>query len=285
MSGRCFVVVHLMPVFSRTTCWVIAGFSAAAFALSIVPMARRIAAFNQAAHFARLHIEPQTSRHFKFAGYPEVSLTDATTPEGRSALKLEYAGATRLIEVKTPPARDLPDLGGYEEWFKVLAVNNVKTDASGRSVPEAGTEHLFLVARRTPEGFVPESWGSVRRVEWVFDFFELKPDGSIDAKVYRWPRSERSEQGLTTRNQSDHPDPREVELQKLPRLDERSPEYQLAMHVIPKLNVPEHKFNDTALSPRVLGWTLPVSMLAFLSLIGGLFFAIAPRGRAPSGTG
>lgn len=263
---------------------IVAG-SALAFAAAIVPMTQRIAAFNKSAHFARLHVEPQIAREFKLTGYPAVKLTDAVTPDGRSALRLEYAGSERLIPVKAPPVRDLPVLAGYEEWFKVLAINGVITDPSGRSAPAPGTDHLYMVARRTPEGFVPESWGSVRRVEWVFDIYELKPDGSVAMKTYRWPRSERSERNLTARNQSPKADPREVALQQLPRLDERSVEYLVAMHVIPKLNVPEHKFNDTAFSPSVLGWTLPVSMLALLSLTGGLVFAIAPRRPIPVASG
>jgi hypothetical protein len=271
-----------MPAFSRKTCWLIVAASAAAFAGAMVPMTQRIADFNKTAHFARVHVEPQVAREFKLAGYPEVKLTDAITPQGASALKLEYAGATHTIPVKPPPVRDLPVLAGYEEWFKVLAVNNVITDPSGRSVPAPGTEHLFMVARRTPDGFDPKTWGTVRRVEWLFDIYELKPDGAVSMTTYRWPRSERSERNLTNRNAGEAPDPREVALQKLPRLDERSVQYLVAMHVIPKLSVPEHKFNDTAFSPRVLGWTLPVSMLAFLTLTGALVFAIAPRRQSPA---
>ena len=65
----------------------------------------------------------------------------------------------------------------------------------------------------------------------------------------------------------------------IPRLEDRTVEHFAAMHVMPKLNMPEHKFDDTALSPEVLGWTLPVSMCAVLAFAGGLVFAIAPRRR------
>jgi hypothetical protein len=48
------------------------------------------------------------------------------------------------------------------------------------------------------------------------------------------------------------------------------------MHVIPKLNVPKYKFNDTAFSFHTLGWTLPASMLSGLVFCIAFFFAIAP---------
>lgn len=252
------------------------------FVASLAPLTRRIAEFNKNASLARFHFEPKTDRHFKLAGFPEVHLTDALTDDGRSALKLDFGATTRLIPVKAPPIRDLPVLAAYDEWFKALAVNEVTTNASGASIPKPGSEKLLLVARRTPDGFDPESWGSVRRSEWLFDIYTLLPDASITMSTYRWPRSDESERHLDSRNKSDSPRPWEVELEKIPRLKERSLEFQAALFVIPKLNVPQHKFNDTALSPRVLGWTLPVSMLCFLVMTFAGVFAIGPlRGDKP----
>jgi hypothetical protein len=51
------------------------------------------------------------------------------------------------------------------------------------------------------------------------------------------------------------------------------------MFVIPKLNVPEYKFSDTAFRIEVLGWTLPVTMASVLLIAGGVAFALAPRRR------
>ena len=53
--------------------------------------------------------------------------------------------------------------------------------------------------------------------------------------------------------------------------------YDFAMFVIPKLSVPDYKFNDTAFRLEVLSWTLPCSMCAVLAFLGGLVFAIAPK--------
>lgn len=240
-------------------------------------MTRRIAAFNAATPPLRLHADPIIAREFKLARFPAVKLTDALTEDGGAALELEYAGKSQLIPVKAPPARDLPALIGYEEWFKPLAINEVMTDpVTGSSVAKPGSERLLLVSRRTPEGFDAESWGSVRKVEWVFDIYDLKQDGGIELRTYRWPRSQRGEMYLTKRNQSATPDPREVEHQKLPILQDRSVEFFAAMYVIPKLNVPNHKFNDTAFSLRVLGWTLPTAMISLLTLTGALVFAVFP---------
>jgi hypothetical protein len=98
------------------------------------------------------------------------------------------------------------------------------------------------------------------------------PDGTIETTQRRWPRGRRAEARLE--GETDNP------LRGIEPLAPRTLEYFAAMHVIPKLNVPRHKFNDTALSPKVLGWTLPVSMLSVLGMAGGLVFTIAPRRTA-----
>lgn len=254
--------------------------SLAVFIASVIPMASRVRAFNRTANFARLHAEVKSQREFKLTAFPAVKLTDDFDDAGRAALRLNFGDAVRLIPVKPPPFRDMPNLAAYEEWAKVLAINQVRVDDDGRSAPAPGSERLLIVVRRTPDGFDPGSWGTVRRVEWLFDIYDLKPDGEVSMTTYRWPRSERSERGLRRRTQSEDARVDQVALAALPRLQERSVEYFAAMHVIPKLNVPEHKFNDTAFSPGVLGWTLPVSMFSLLTCSGGLAFALGGR-RTP----
>ncbi len=261
----------------RRIAWIVMGVSLAVFAVAMVPLSQRVRDFNEHAHFTRLHAEVKSARAFKLAAFPPVEIVDDFDDQKRAVLRLTFGDTTRLIPVQAPRVRNLPNLAAYEEWAKMLAINEVEVGPAGNSVPKAGTERLVLVVRRTPDGFDPGSWGAVRRVEWVFDVYDLKPDGQITMQTYRWPRSERSERGLQTRNQSDQPKPHEVALAALPRLEERSVEYFAAMHVIPKLNVPSHKFNDTAFSPKVLGWTLPVSMLSLLAAAGGFAFAVGGR--------
>lgn len=248
--------------------------SAAAFIGALYPMVGRIQEFNLHAGLHNYHAEVLNTRQYKIGSFPEFKLTDVPGDAGspraefESFLRLEYAGAETLIRVKKPPAFGMENLALYDEWVKVLAVNEVGRDEAGNQQAIPGSEHLLIVCRRTPDGFDPDSWGSVRRDDWVFDFYRLMPDGTIETMQRRWPRGSRAEARLET--EADSP------LRAIEPLKPRTLEYFAAMHVIPKLNVPKYKFNDTALSPQVLGWTLPVSMLGGLGLIGGLVFAIAP---------
>ena len=265
-----------MPV-SRSFMWGVVLVSGVLFAGSTAELARRAAEFNRSAHLVRYHAETKQDREFSLGVYPTVKLSDAVDDKGRATLKLEFGGHTRLIPVKAPAAKDLPTLAAYEEWVAVLAMNEVGLDAQHRSAAVPGTDRLLVVVRRTPEGFDPETWGSVRRTEWVFDLYDLKPDGSITITTRRWPRPDLREQDFQ-KQAAASTDPGMRALAAIPPLEERTPEYFAAMYVIPKLNVPAHKFNDTALNFRVLSWTLPVSMLSGLVLIPALFFAIVtPR--------
>lgn len=273
---------------------------AAAFLAGLVPMIQRVRAFNDAHPPLRMHVEPITSREFTYAKFPPVKLTDAVDASGQAVLRMDYAGATTDIPVKRPPAQNLPGLAAYDEWVKVLGIQEISV-ANQHFGAMKDTERLFIVSRRTPDGYDPDAWGSVRRIEWVFEFYELKPDGSIARSTWRWPRSDRAEKRLAREADPKQPVPPEIQsdlaklevfqadiaragrLLALPPLKQRTLEYFIALHVMPKLSVPTYKFNDTAFNPAVLGWTLPVTMSAVLLFTGGLVFTIAPRRRARTG--
>src|SRR5690606_11768432 len=74
-------------------------------------------------------------------------------------------------------------------------------------------------------------------------------------------------------------------LATIPPLEERSWQYQAALHVIPKLNVPKYRFKDTAM--KAMGWTLPVAGFAGLGVMIGIGLVMRPRagGHRASGTG
>jgi hypothetical protein len=263
---------------SRRIAWIVTLISAAAFLATLYPMVSRIERFNLEAALHNYHAEILNTRRYKIGEFPEFILTDvpgdpaSPRAEYESFLRLEYAGQEKLLRVKRPPVFNMENLALYDEWVKVLAINDVGRNAAGEAQAIDGTEKLLIVTRLTPDGFDPESWGSVRRDDWVFDFYELRPDGAIEQTRRRWPRGRRAEARL--QNEPDNP------LHGIAPLAPRTLEYFAAMHVIPKLNVPKYKFNDTALRFEELGWTLPVVMLSVLTFSGGLVFAIAPRRKA-----
>lgn len=251
----------------------------------MVPLAQRIGEFNRSAHFRRLHAEIRQERDFQLKGFPRVRLTDAfDAPSAETTgLRLEFADTTRIIPVRKPPVLNLPTLAGYEEWAKVLAINEVEINPDGRSAGKLGSERLLIVVRRTPEGVNPETWGTVRRDDWLFDVYELRPDATIATTRWRWPRDGTGYKSLAETNlqerASKSTDAALKAFAALPPLTPRSVEMFASMHVIPKLSVPSYKFDDTALSPRVLGWTLPTSALSGLVLSVSVFFAFAPGRR------
>ena len=283
----------VVPVFlpeitmnSRRLAWVVVGLSAAVFSLAVWAMGTRIAEFNRHANFIRFHAEPVISREFRLEGWPQGRLTDRTeTVDGieRSFLELDYAGKSTLIPVKTPPAKDVPNLSVYDEWAKVLGFNEMASSSSGgESQPVSGSTRLWIITRTTPPGYDENTWGSVRRSEWVFTFYELRRDGSVTIDRRRWPRGYKGEKLLQAMAAAHNAKPTEdsaryAELAKIPVLKERSAEYYAAMFVIPKINMPQYKFEDTALRFNVLGWTVPAAGFAVLGMLYGTAFAIAPK--------
>ncbi len=275
---------------NRRTGWMIVGLCALLLGVSVAGMVGRIRRFNQelAAKYPQYRFEVGTSRQFKPYGR-QVTLTDlAEAGEGgRTYLVVKYGDTVEKVPVKAPPAPDLPDLGaGYNEWVKVLDIYEVEwvgTDGGGgpnNRTDKPGSERLVLVSRRTPEGYDPQTWGTVFRDNWTFDIYQFNQDGTIGHETFRWPRSRTAESVLA--DQARKGDAVAAALLTIPPLQERTWQYQAALHVIPRLNVPKHRFENDAFSPHVLGWTLPVGMLSVLAGLVGLFMAVSPRRPAPS---
>lgn len=249
--------------------WILAACSLAVLLVSVERMSKRVDEFHRHAEFARHHFELITVRSFRYADRV-VELEDDTDGRGRAAIRLTYGDETRLIPVREPPVRDLPELDGYESWLAVLAISDIERPAPGApSRVVVGTERVVIVTRSTPEGFDPETWGAVRRVEWTFDFYELLPDGTIEHSTFRFPRSERGERRLA----GDPGNP----LAAYEPLRERTWQYQAALFATPPLQVPRYRFKDDAV--YVMGWTLPTAGFAVLGLAIGLAMAFAPRHR------
>ncbi|HMN41298.1 MAG TPA: hypothetical protein PKE29_10665 [Phycisphaerales bacterium] len=270
----------------RAIAWLLTLASAGVFGASIMPMVRRIEDYNASAGFLSLHAEPIGSRQIRVEGFPPATLTDDRMPDRSSAVRLDFGGASTLIPVRAP-AGNLPNLSAYDEWLKVLAIYQVVRGPDGEQYRKDGSERLIIVVRRTPEGFDPDGMGEVRRIEWVFDFLELKKDGTVDRFVRRWPRSPRAEARLRREARGEEGDAATIASAKalaaIEPLKDRTLEHFAAMHVIPKLNMPQYKFNDTAFRIEVLGWTLPAAMGSALVFTGAVVFALAPRRRVRDG--
>lgn len=263
---------------TRTIGLAITALAGALFLLAVAAMGHKAAAYNREADFDRFRIDPSRARQVEVHGRL-VTITDATDEAGDAALRVRYGSIETLVPVKAPPALDLPDLGGYAEWAALLAIRPAQKtgepvlDEHGNQLPP----RFVLVTRNTPPGFDPDSWGSVRRADWRFNFHEFMPDGTIQSRTFRWPRSDRSERGLA--NRAARHDELAEALAAIPPLQERTWEYQAALHVIPKLQMPSYRFRHTAL--EAAGWTFPVAGFAMLLLLLGLCLVFLPRKATP----
>jgi hypothetical protein len=193
--------------------------------------------------------------------------------DGLAQLRIEYGELEKVARVVEPPATGVPELGVYTDWLKVLEIHEVVRGPEGSLMDKEGSGRIVLIARVPPMGYDPETWGSVRRADWTFDFHEFKADGTIESQTYRWPRSAIGEIGL--KKEMEKGDATAKILAGIPPLEERSWEYQAALHVIPKLNVPKYRFKDTAM--RGMGWTLPVAGFSVLGVLIGIGLVVAPK--------
>lgn len=248
----------------------------------VARMARRVAAYNERSHFEHYRFDIGSSREFTAHGLP-VKITDAddTPGDGRSELVISYDAKETRVPVVPPPVKDVPDLGVYGDWAKVIEVHQVVRGPDNSLMDKDGTGRILVICRIPPEGYDPQTWGSVRRADWTFDFHEFKPDGTLEKSTFRWPRSELGEMSL--KKEIDKGDETAKVLATLQPLDERSWQYQAALHVIPKLNVPKYRFQDTAM--KAMGWTLPVAMFSGLGVIAGIAMIVIGGGvKSPGAT-
>lgn len=239
--------------------------------VSVLAMFRRVEAYNEQAAFPHYRFDVSTVRSFEVHGR-KVTIEDVV--EDRQAmLRVDYGGAVSLLRVTPPPATGMPDLGIYGDWVKIVEVHEVGRNEAGSLADRPGTGRLVLLCRLAPEGYDPETWGSVRRADWTFELHEFQEDGTIRTSAFRWPRSAMGEKGLA--REIEAKDPGALALAELEPLKERTWQYQAALHVIPKLNVPKYRFKDTAM--KAMGWTLPVAGFSGLGLLVGIGLLLAPR--------
>ncbi len=248
---------------------IVALVSGVVFAFSLVSLMRAIEAHNERADFPFYSFEVLDGRELTWSGR-DITLTDFTDDEGRAFIKLEYGDLVIDIPVREPTAKNLPTLGLYNEWAKVLAMAEVERNDEGELDAIEGTGRMLIVTRRTPEGYDSETWGRVRRKDWTFDYYTLETDGTVTTETWRWPPS---------RHESDE----QRASNPIPPLGERTWQYQAAMHVIPALSVPKQKFKNTALWYENVGPVLPIAGISALAFLFGLGFAFSPR-KATSAT-
>lgn len=271
---------------ARKPLWIIAGLALVMMIVSSAALAKRINKFNEnrdAPLYAYIDIQ-----NTDFDIFDHHFTIEEVTIDDRPHLKVVFATDELLIPVSIPPLHQLPTLFDRQhEWMSMM----IMADRSGMSLEELNLKinsgeiiPRLIIATRTPFGAEPTKdknhesieteknwgWGESQRSRWLFDFYEMNPDGTITAhQPQRFPESGKSL--LTRQNYA------KLKGEPIPQRDpgeivEYSWQYGAALKVMPR--APAITFENQAL--RAAGWTLPTAAASILILIAATFFAIAP---------
>lgn len=229
-------------------------------------MSHRVAAFNAEHAPTQWAFKPPLNvREFTFGGRP-VSLTDTTGPDGSDQVLVKYGEKElRLTAPVKPGNPQLPGLIRHEDWMKVFrfAEYGKRTYREFLDKLEEGTDRIVIVVKRPLIGPDPRT-GSVWDRDWMFDFHELKADGTIESEGLKLPKTK----GDKT------PKPTELKVGT----------WQLiaALQLMPRtppdaLNVgrPTAAFQGDAM--KSMGWTLPVGTALTIGIIVAIVLAALPR--------
>ncbi len=249
---------------SRLGCWLLCVLGIALMAWSGVSFAFRAAEFNRTSGRKFFAFWTVDQREFGFAGR-EVRLTDANR-NGVRFVDVTYGDALLELRATIPSPYELPGLQTHADWLRVLrfADSTGMTFEQLQAKIEAGevVDRIAIVTKSQLPG-ADEGWGRTWRKDWVFDFHELNPDGTISYERLGYP---------TGRVGTD-PKPGE--------LAENTWQFEAALHLMPR-HGPTHKFTRNALSSP--GWSIPLFAVGGVLCAFGFAFAIAPPrvGRDPA---
>lgn len=220
---------------------------------------QRIIAFHDASprHFFRF--QPVNDRTFIYANRPVTFQDEHETGQADTVI-VTYGDQTLRIRRTIAAARDgLPGLLDHADWLRVMRFADASGMTDNEFVKRLGTpelpDRLLIMTRSSRPGAEPETWGLVWKRDWIFDFYELQPDGSF------------------THGRLKHPTAYRMKEPKPGELRENTWQYQAAMNLMPRSG-PTKNFRLDALGAA--SWTLPASMFAGLLGVVSLFFAIAP---------
>lgn len=255
-------------------------------------MAQRVAAFYRAQPRRQWVFIPVLDRTFRFAGR-EVTCIDEVDADGREWLRVRYGEAELRLRATVPPGSpQLPGLARHEPWLRMLRF----AERTGMSLEQferrlqAGelTDRLVIVTRTPMPGADPRTFGQAWHRDWVFDFYEFRPEPEADAGAaasagrgtvppafahqrLRYPESDRSYERrvLAARAEGQPPPAR--------REDELRPgtwQFQAAGYLIPPHLMPDPGTGGVL---TAAGWTVPAAVGLWLAAVVAGMAAAAPR--------
>ena len=251
---------------TRVRSGLLAGVFLAALVGCVFAMAQRVKQYNSEQGRKLWVFQAVDVREFKLGDRP-VSITDTTGADGSDLVLIKYGDRELKLTVpmKIGDAK-LPGLFRHVDWLRVqrfAELGQRSGEEFKQHLEDSGEDRLVIVARRPLTGPDPRT-GDVWQRDWMFDFHELKRDGTIDTSGLKFPKTRGDKQ----------PKPGEL----------RAGTWQMdaALYLMPQtppdsLNVgrPTAAFRGDAM--KSMGWTLPAAALATIGLVVCLVMAAMPR--------
>ncbi len=242
--------------------------SMAALLVSVGLMSRKVNAYYATSEHTLWMFDPVSDREFTYAGRP-VSITDEDTPDGRVVVNVRYGDSIERINATIPPLpAQVPGLARHQDWFRALrfAEHGKRDFREAKREIDAGEikDRMVLVVRRPPPGMNPDALGRVAQKEWMFDLYELKPEGGFAIQRLGWPESEREARARGASGQGPNTS----------KLQEGTWQYYAALMVMPIKPTP--RFTGDAV--RAMGWTLPSASFSALAVVASVI-ALTSAGR------
>ena len=201
-------------------------------------------------------------------------LGPGVAPGDPASLRITWRGQTVEWPMGAVEQLGAPGLDRYENWFQVfLLADGAASDEDLREMWSGGAAdgriRLVAAARYTADGFDPESWGAVRRREWVYRLAELDPDGPAETSLRaHTKRYEELDNLLVPGKYS-----KKYRPETLPESDEAR-RRDLWMHYAMQQVTPAPQFRgkDKAIEEFVawLGWPWPVAAASTLAMLAGV---------------
>jgi len=284
-----FRAVWLFEVIAMQTStkvgFILTAICGASLLVSAYIMAGRVAAYYRANPASQWHFENQISRAFSAHGR-EVKVEDlppdpVRQSAGVAQVRVSYGDQTTVLDVTKPVVPGFRDLTIYSENMAVLMYSPIEAGQLRMDEQGIAQARWVIINRRSAQGYSPETWGSVRVRDWVFDLVDLKPDGSMTTTVMQFPAKDRKTNELFV------PALREDPSAKVAMIPERSWQWGAALFAVPKSQVSRYRFRTDAVAGTDgsdgMGWTLPAAAFSSMGLLAGVGLLLASRvKRTPS---